>query len=177
MVRERSILYSFVALCVALLMCVHTDGGHASNDIERGLQAVRSGDVERAIQAWTTALRRNPKSYAAYVNRGSAHMQAGYVFKGITDWHKARDFSPTFAYGVYSGGYIRQASGNAAMLNYAASLELDPDHVASVVMMGVTYLDLGRRDMALDLFKKSKDLTKNPLLKNYLEHWGETLEP
>jgi hypothetical protein len=62
------------------------------------------------------------------------------------------------------------------MLNYAASLELDPDHIPSVVMMGAMYLDLGLDKMAVDLYRKSKDLTKNPLLKNHLEHWVETLE-
>ena len=104
-------------------------------------------------------------------------MQTGYVFRGIMDWHKARQLSPVFAYGVYTGGYLRQASGNALMLNYAASLELDPDHIPSVAMTGITYLDLGLKKKAMELYKKSVDLTKNPLRKSHLEHWVETLEP
>jgi len=161
---------------VAVLICANANSGFAFNEIDQGLQAIRSGDVDLAIQLWTTAINTNPKSYAAHVNRGSAHIQAGFVFKGVKDWHKALKLSPVFAFGLYSGGYIRQASGNASMLNYAASLELDPDHIPSVVMMGAMYLDLGLENTALDLYRKSKDLTKNPLLKSHLEHWVETLE-
>lgn len=170
------IRYHAIALVLAVLVFSAANNGFALDEVERGLQAIRSGEVDLAIQHWTTAINENPKSYASYVNRGSAHIQAGYVLKGIKDWHRALKLSPIFAFGVYSGGYIRQASGNASMLNFAASLELDPDHIPSVVMMGVMYLDLGLDTMAVDLYRKSKDLTKNPLLKNELDHWAETLE-
>ncbi|MFH1115619.1 MAG: tetratricopeptide repeat protein [Pseudomonadota bacterium] len=168
--------YSPVAVIAAVLICAGSSVASASHEVERGLQALRSGDVERAIRLWTTAIDRNPKSYAAHVNRGSAYIQSGYVFRGITDWHQARKLSPMFAFGLYGGGFIMQASGNTSMLNYAAPLELDPDHIASVIMTGVTFLDLGLDETAAALYRKSMDLTKNPLLKNYLEHWIETLE-
>ncbi len=173
---RRNCRHSSIAVIVAVLLFACTPDMWAANEVERGLEAVRSGDVNRAIQLWTTAINRNPKSYAAYVNRGSAYIQSGYVFKGVMDWHQARKLSPIFAFGLYAGGYIRQASGNASMLNYAAPLELDPDYIPSVIMTGVTYLDLGLDGMAVDLYRKSKELTKNPLLKNHLEHWIETLE-
>ncbi len=168
--------YTSIAFIVWVLICAHANSGFAYDEIEQGLQAIRSGDVKRAIQIWTVAINRNPKSYAAYVNRGSAYIKAGFVFKGIADWDEARKLSPIFAFGLYSGGYIRQASGNASILNYAAPLELDPDHIPSVAMMGVTYLDLGLDKLAVNLYRKSKNLTKNPLLKNHLDHWIESLE-
>jgi Tfp pilus assembly protein PilF len=164
---------------MAMFMVVETSSicPAASDEVEVGLQSLKAGQLQRAINFWSVAIRKNPKSYAAYVNRGTAYMQCGYVFRGIADWHKARKFSPVFAYGVFTGGYIRQASGNALMLNYAASLELDPDHIPSVAMMGITYLDLGLREKAVELYRKSVDLTKNPLRKSRLEHWVESLEP
>jgi hypothetical protein len=43
-------------------------------------------------------------------------------------------------------------------------------------MTAVTYLDVGRADKAAELYRKSIDLTTNPLLKSYLDHWAASLE-
>ena len=145
--------------------------------VEKGLQALHQGRLDTAVAWWTQAIDRNPKSYSAYVNRGSAYMASGYVRKGISDWYKAKALSPLFAYGVFSGDFVRQASGDTATLNFATSLELDPDHVPSVCMMGITYLDLGLPKMAAELYRQSMELTKNPLLKSHFDHWAETVEP
>jgi tetratricopeptide (TPR) repeat protein len=150
--------------------------GTASEDVEQGLIAARSGQLDRAVRLWSKAIRKNPKSYSAYINRGSAYIRSGYVLRGILDWHRAREFSPAFAYASYAGSFIGEASGDPAMLNYAMSTELDPDHVPSVIMTGIAYLDIGRRDKALELYRKSIDLTKNPLLKSFLDHWIAAIE-
>jgi hypothetical protein len=44
-------------------------------------------------------------------------------------------------------------------------------------MAGATLLDLGHRSAAVDLFKRSTLLTKNPLFKTDLEFWIKTLDP
>ena len=148
----------------------------ASEDVEQGLIAIRSGQFDRAVRLWSKAIRKNPKSYSAYINRGSAYIRSGYVLRGILDWHKAREFSPAFAYASYGGPFIGEASGDPAMLNYAMSTELDPDFVPSVMMTGITYLDVGRTDRALELYRKSIDLTKNPLFKSFLDYWIAAIE-
>jgi tetratricopeptide (TPR) repeat protein len=148
----------------------------ASREFERGLTAARAGQLEEAVSLWSRTIKKNPKSYSAYINRGSAYIMTGYVFRGIRDWHKAREFTPIFAYAVYSSGFIEEASGDPTMLNYAMSTELDPDHVPSVVMTGITYLEIGRRDKALELYRNSVDLTKNPLLKSFLDYWITSIE-
>jgi tetratricopeptide (TPR) repeat protein len=150
--------------------------GVASEDFEQGLMAARSGQLDHAVRLWSKVIRRNPKSYAAYVNRGSAHIRSGYVLKGILDWHRAREFSPAFAYAAYGGDFIGEAPGNPAMLNYAMSIELEPDYVPSVVMTGITYLDVDRSDKALELYRNAIDLTKNPLLKSFFDYWITSLQ-
>ncbi len=62
------------------------------------------------------------------------------------------------------------------MLNFALPLELDPDHIGSVLMMGSAYLDFGRDRVAVRLFKKSIGLTRNPMLKNHLQHWIKSIQ-
>jgi tetratricopeptide (TPR) repeat protein len=148
----------------------------ASEEFERGLAAARLGRLDQAVRSWSRTIKKHPKSYSAYINRGSAYILSGYVFRGIRDWHKAREYSPAFAYAVYSGHFIEEASGDPAMLNYAMSTELDPDYVPSVIMTGITYLDVGRTDKALELYRNSIDLTKNPLLKSFLDYWITSIE-
>ncbi len=150
--------------------------GAASGEFERGLAAARSGRLDQAVRLWSKTIKRNPKSYSAYINRGSAYIHSGYIFRGIQDWHKARELSPAFAYAVYGGLFIEEAPGDPAMLNYAMSTELDPDYVPSVIMTGITYLDVGRTDKTVELYRNSIELTKNPLLKSFLDYWITSIE-
>lgn len=141
-----------------------------------GVKAAKVGELERAIILFSKVIKKDPSSYAAHVNRGSVLLRSGYVLRGILDWHRARDLAPMFAYAVYTGDLIPHSSGKGPLLEYALSTELDPDHVASVMMMAAAYMDFGHGEMAVDLFKKSGDLTRNPLLKNNWEYWAKSLE-
>jgi tetratricopeptide (TPR) repeat protein len=148
----------------------------ASSELNEGAQAILAGEWDRAIAFWSKVIRKNPKSYVAHVNRGSAYMRSGHVLKAVSDWHKARELSPDFAYAVYTGDFIIQNSTDNRIFNYAVSLELEPDHVPSVIMAGSTYLDLGQTEKAAALYRQSIDLTKNPLLKSIFDHWITTMQ-
>jgi tetratricopeptide (TPR) repeat protein len=143
--------------------------------MEQGIFEARSGRLDAAIDLWTRAIRRNSKSYAAHVNRGTAYMRSGHVLKAVIDWHRAKELSPVFAYSLYCADYIFEASENPSMLNFAVTVELEPDHVASVSMLGSTLLDLGQNARAAELFRKSVDLTTNELLKARLEYWADSI--
>jgi tetratricopeptide (TPR) repeat protein len=164
-----------VAVCIVMSLVLSASMGQASQSFRDGLEAANAGKLDVAIAKWTTVLQHNPKSYAALANRGMAYMKTGYVFKAIMDWNEARERSPMFAYGMYGGLYIPEVSSNATMLNYAQSFELDPDYIPSVIMTAALLCDLGRTDHAAELFRKCIDLTRNPLLKNSLEHWVESI--
>lgn len=148
----------------------------APDELRQGIEAARNGRLDKATELWSRTIEKDPKCYAAWVNRGSAHIKRGYVYKGIMDWHRANQLSPIFAYGVYTGEFVRHAAAGRPILNYAVSIELDPEHFPSVAMMGVTLLDLGLTKMAVELFRKSIDLTKNPLVKSQLDYWANSLE-
>lgn len=147
-----------------------------SDSFDRGFSAARSGRLDEAILQWSAAIHREPKCYAAHVNRGTAYLKTGHVLRGIRDWHTAQKYSPIFAYGLYMEDFIHKAPGDTEMLTYAKSLEIDPEHMPSVAMIGAAYLDFGRTQMAADLYRMSIELTKNPLLKNYLDHWTKSVE-
>ena len=169
-----TLIFALCAVLAGVLPALgHTQaqGGHGD-----ALAAARAGDLDSAVELWTRALKKDPKSYTAYVNRGTARLLTGHVFKGVEDWHAAVRYMPVFAFGVYRTDFVEEADGNRAVLNFAKSLEIDPDHVPSIMMMAAAYLDLGKDRMVADLFRKSIDLTRNPLLKNMLFHWAKSLE-
>ncbi len=175
MVRLHTGLLVFVVTltCAAALLPTTV---RADETLDRGIAAARSGQLDKAIDLWTQLIKKNPRSYAAYVNRGTALMMMGHVRRGIEDWHLARKYSPIFAYGYYVPDFINETDGNQRMLTYAKSLELDPDHFPSVAVVGTTYLDVGQSRIAADLFRKSIELTKNPMLKNQLHFWIKGIE-
>jgi tetratricopeptide (TPR) repeat protein len=170
--RSALLLLPWILFVCSVVLPSKTE---AADTFQLGVKAARAGQLDRAIKLWTREIRMDPKSYAAYVNRGNAYLQSGHVLKGIEDWHEARKHAPIFAFGLYISDYIERASRNRRMLNYAKPLELDPDYVASIAMMGIAYLDLGRDRLAVKLYRKSIDLTRNPMLKNHLHHWVESI--
>jgi hypothetical protein len=149
----------------------HSIGSHDSR-----LTRADAAIIDRAIESWTRVIRRNPRSYEAYVNRGTALFLRGHVYGGIMDWHRANELAPVFAYAFFTGEFAAQTAGRGRLLNYAVSTELDPDRTASVLMAGAMYLDLGQENKASELFRKSAELTKNPLLKSELEYWVHVIE-
>ncbi|AFM25713.1 tetratricopeptide repeat protein [Desulfomonile tiedjei] len=168
--------WRFAVVLLALLLTAYGSCvGFAAGDFDHGVAAAYSGDLELAVQHWSKMIRKNPKSYAAHVNRGNAYIRSGRVLAAILDWHKANELAPAFAYAAFTGDFIPASSENR-LINFAAPLELDPNYLASVFMTAVTYLDVGRSDKAAEMYRKSIELTTNPLLKSYLDHWASSVE-
>jgi tetratricopeptide (TPR) repeat protein len=164
-----------VALLLILVVCASGVGVAATSDFDHGVAAAYAGDLELAVQHWSKMIRKNPKSYAAHVNRGHAYIRSGRVLAAILDWHKANELAPAFAYAAFTGDFIPASSENR-LLNFAAPLELDSNYLPSVCMTAVAYLDVGRPDKAIEIYRKSIELTANPLLKSYLDHWASSVE-
>ena len=173
-------LRSFIStFCLAMVLVIGSISPGAAAEtagkMEQAFFAAQSGRLDVAIDLWTRIIRRNTKSYAAHVNRGTAYMRSGHVLKAVLDWHRAKELSPLFAYGVYCEDYIPEAPENPSTLNFAVTVELEPDHIVSVSMSGSMLLDLGQKARAAELFRKSVDLTKNDLLKARLEYWADSI--
>ncbi|MBI5570194.1 MAG: tetratricopeptide repeat protein [Desulfomonile tiedjei] len=171
----RTLARHAVVIALAIVVCTALEVS-ASEIYQQALAESRAGRPDTALVLWNRVIQRNPKSYGAHVNRGMVYMGSGLVYHAIMDWHRARELSPLFAYGVAIEGFLDEESGNTALLNYAKTIELDPDYAASVMMTGSLYLDLGQNAKAVTLFRKSVELTRNPLLKSYFEYWIESVK-
>lgn len=164
-------------MSVAVTLAPATVTAAPASEFDLATGELRDGRLEQAVRLLDSFILKNPKSYPAHINRGSALFYMGFVYRGITDWHKARDLAPLFAFGVFTGEIVWLSEPRGPYLDFVASIELYPDHVASIGMMGATYMDLRLTEKALDLYRKSADLTSNPLFKADLEWWSYTLKP
>jgi tetratricopeptide (TPR) repeat protein len=165
----------FVVCLVILILAF--PGWAAADDFARGVQALDMGHDERAVGLFSSYLSRKPQTYEALLNRGTAFARNGRICQAITDWSAAAEVAPLFAYGLYIDDVIRVVAPKNSLIKYVANIELYPEKAASVAMAGATLLDLGHRSAAVDLFKRSTLLTKNPLFKTDLEFWIKTLDP
>jgi tetratricopeptide (TPR) repeat protein len=166
-----------VLILIALVCCVAAPASPVSADhFDRGFDAAMRGQMDEAVNFWTDHLRRNPKSYETLVNRGYAYFIGGHTLKAVSDWRQARQFAPAFAYAFCPAAFMKRPNAETPMVGFAVALELDPDYVASVIMTGSLYQDIGRTQLAIELYEMSKDLTKNPLLKAQFEHWIDALK-
>ena len=164
-----------VALIAFVLILWHAPA--MADDFAKGVRALDSGDHELAVKLFSSYLARRPRTYEALVNRGTALVRSGHIFEAISNWHGATELAPLFAYAFYSDEVVRSVTPRNKPVRYVASLELVPERAASVVMTGAMFLDLGLKSPAIDLFRMSTSLTKDPIFKTDLEYWIRTLDP
>lgn len=117
----------------------------------RALAYYDLGDLDRAIQDLTEALRLQQDYYAAYVIRGSIfHEQKKYDL-AIQDFNQAIKLRPNFFVGYYNRARAFHAKRLAglAMRDYDEAIRLRPDVAAIYSDRGALYADLGRYERAI----------------------------
>jgi tetratricopeptide (TPR) repeat protein len=94
----------------------------------RALAYRRTGDSDRAIADFTSAIRINPSLYAAYNDRGLAFLQKGENDRAIADFNAAIKVKPDFAVAYANRGIAvqRSARHEAALADFDKAIELDP---------------------------------------------------
>ena len=63
---------------------------HVGEAIEQGIQCLKKGESDRAIECFTEAIRLNPECVKAYRLRGQVHDKAGNWCKAERDVAKAK---------------------------------------------------------------------------------------
>jgi tetratricopeptide (TPR) repeat protein len=125
---------------------------------ELGNELLGDGNLEGAIQMYSSAIELSPEMKEAYSNRASAlirlakqrQLQGGdgaqELEKGLKDAQKARELDPEWAKGHYREGQVYRAMGNLpeAGLCFWEALKLDP-HSREARDMFRKCVDEGRR--------------------------------
>jgi len=149
----------------ASILYEHGEYAASRSDIERGL-ALSPGNAqllctlglvemeeqhpEEAMQAFTSALERDPMLVAAWANRAVLNFDSGNVDASIADLSHALDLSES-ATVLYNRGlaYQSQERWQDAIADYTRTLELSDDDAQDILYQrGVCYTQLGNVTLA-----------------------------
>jgi tetratricopeptide (TPR) repeat protein len=103
-------------------------GGLVATHYERGNAFIRSGDINRAIESYSKALRLNPNYADALIGRGMALCKKGDYENAMADFSEALYLDPKSAKAYYYRGSILCTKGDyaGAIADYDCSLHLHP---------------------------------------------------
>ncbi|MBI1811118.1 MAG: tetratricopeptide repeat protein [Nitrospirae bacterium] len=121
---------------------------------ENGCVLVNSGNPQKAVEAFTKAIKLSPNNEKFYVFRGNAYGEAGSNNQAVKDIAKAIKLNPKYAKAYVSRGnaYLRSGSYQQAVKDYSVAVKLSPKHEEAYCYRGVAYGALGKEQQALEDF-------------------------
>ncbi len=121
---------------------------------ENGCVLVNSGNPQKAVEAFTKAIKLNPNNEKFYIFRGNAYGEAGNNNLAVKDSAKAIKLNPKYAKAYVSRGnaYLRSGSYQQAVKDYSMAVKLSPKHEEAYCYRGVAYGALGKEQQALEDF-------------------------
>lgn len=107
------------------------------------------GRHDDAVADLTSVIDLFPYESDGYLERGNAHRRAGRAAEALADYDRAITYNPPpEAYYNRAGLLSDLGRLDEAMADYDAVLDLDPDHVDTLVNRAGLYLDQGDHDLA-----------------------------
>ncbi|KAI0004105.1 cytoplasmic protein [Russula compacta] len=108
------------------------DKANAEKQKQTGNALMSSKQYDKAIDAYTEAIRLDSSNPVYYSNRAAAHSSKGDHLTAAVDAEKAIDLDPKFTKGYSRLGHARYSIGDytAAAAAYRRGLELEPNNAA-----------------------------------------------
>lgn len=102
----------------------------ATESYDRGMQAYRSGDIDKAIEELEAATHADAANYKAFSYLGAAYAAKDRFNAAIGAFKTAEQIAPGVAAIHYNIAQAYEASGilNEAEFEYGRALEINPDH-------------------------------------------------
>jgi tetratricopeptide (TPR) repeat protein len=144
------------------------------------MQKLRTGDLQGAVKAYSTAISQNPKNADNYVNRGIAHNELGQNPQAIADYTKALELKPDLVLAYYNraNAYSQLKQYKEAIADYSKIISLDPEYAYAFANRGATYFQMDRRreavadlEQAIKIFSSKGDSKNVERLQKQLQKW------
>ncbi len=125
-------------------------------------EALKAGEVEKAIQLYTDALKEHPDHLDILSDRGVAYIHANDKDKCFADLDRAIKLQPKYSYRYASRAYAKNHFGdlNGAVEDYTKAVELDPDDAVAQNNLGLLLEQQGYQKEANDRFERADKLSK-----------------
>ncbi len=132
-------IFVLVLGLVALLVISLSATSQMTGDLELALSLHKSGKLKDAIDFYSEAIRKNPKSAEAYNWRGIAYDDLGETDKALQDFDTAIDISPNYADAYNNRGEIRRKKKmyREAVSDYSKAVQLESNFAEAYYNLGV----------------------------------------
>ena len=110
-----------------------------------------NGDHDRAIAAFSEAIRLDPNYAMAFNNRGVAHVNKGDNDRAIADYTEAIRLDPKYALAFLNRGIAFGKKGDIdrAITDFTEAIRLDPNNSQALNNRGFAYASKGDNDRAI----------------------------
>ena len=118
------------------------------------------GHIDKAIEAYSHAIKLNPSHANAHNNRGVAYYINDDFDRAIIDCNTAIRLNPNFAAAYYNrgGAYHNRGKYDLAIVDFTKAIQLKPDYADAYNNRGISYQEKGKHDLAIVDFTKATQL-------------------
>jgi len=122
-----------------------------------------NGDHDRAIAAFSEAIRLDPNYAMAFNNRGVAHVNKGDNDRAIADYTEAIRLDPKYALAFLNRGIAFGKKGDIdrAITDFTEAIRLDPNNSQALNNRGFAYASKGDNDRAIADYTEAIRLDPN----------------
>ncbi len=120
----------------------------------------RHGEMEKAIESFSEAIRLNPNYAAAWYNRGNTYKHMNNEEEALKNFQVAVEKDPTIWQGYMNIAVIQfnRQQYDEAEANLQKALELNPQNPSLYANLGVVYLTKGNKELALQYLQKALEI-------------------
>lgn len=138
-------------LLLAMTFPVAAGTKSAAEHNAKGMDFVRAGELERAIDAFTEAVQVDPAYAKAYNNRGGAYAAMGKYEQALADCEQVLFLAPDYAKGYNNRAYIKAKLGSFddAITDVETAMAIGPVEGMFYDTRGYAYAGKGLYDRAL----------------------------
>lgn len=136
-----------------------------------GLAYYMANQPDKALAEWELYKDKNPNDASVYNNIAGYYKDRGELQKAKENYLRATELHPSYQLPSYNLGiiHIYTEDLDEAIKHFEQALRIAPRDVLSMVEIGRIYDLMGKRDLAMETFKKAKHTaTQDPSPKFYL---------
>lgn len=125
-------------------------------------EALRKGEVDKAIVLYTEALNLAPNDCDILSDRATAFLHKKDKLRSLADFNKAVQLDPNYAYRYAARAFAKQSFGDldGAVEDYRKAVDLDPEDAVAQNNLGMLLEQQGYKKEADERFERADKLSK-----------------